>query len=57
MAVLDLLPECVSSVYFIYDKKYEAYSMGRLSACREIALARENGYKYYYLGELSIHQK
>ncbi|RPA86986.1 hypothetical protein BJ508DRAFT_410576 [Ascobolus immersus RN42] len=50
MAVLDLLPNCVSSVYFLYDTEFHKYSMGKLSACREIVLAREGGYKYYYLG-------
>ncbi|KAF8351554.1 arginine-tRNA-protein transferase [Amanita rubescens] len=41
MAVLDILPNCVSSVYFIYDKKWEHFSFGKLSALREVALARE----------------
>ncbi|KAF8719145.1 hypothetical protein AX14_011405 [Amanita brunnescens Koide BX004] len=41
MAVLDILPNCVSSVYFMYDKKWEQFSFGKLSAMREVALARE----------------
>ncbi|TRM67983.1 arginine-tRNA-protein transferase [Schizophyllum amplum] len=41
MAVLDILPKCVSSVYFMYDKDWEAYSLGKLSAMREACLARE----------------
>jgi arginine-tRNA-protein transferase len=31
MAVLDILPNCVSSVYFVYDKKWEKYSLGKVS--------------------------
>lgn len=30
MAVLDILPSCVSSVYFIYDDKYEKFSLGKV---------------------------
>ncbi|KAF9534811.1 arginine-tRNA-protein transferase [Crepidotus variabilis] len=41
MAVLDILPKCVSSVYFIYDKTWERFSLGKLSALREVSLARE----------------
>ncbi|KAK2466134.1 hypothetical protein APHAL10511_001776 [Amanita phalloides] len=41
MAVLDILPHCVSSVYFMYDKKWEHFSFGKLSALREVTLARE----------------
>ncbi|KAF9469094.1 arginine-tRNA-protein transferase [Collybia nuda] len=41
LAVLDILPGCVSSVYFIYDKIWEEFSLGKLSALREISLARE----------------
>lgn len=41
MAVLDILPTCVSSVYFMYDKDYETYSLGKLSVLREASLARE----------------
>ncbi|KAF8665813.1 hypothetical protein AX16_000256 [Volvariella volvacea WC 439] len=41
MAVLDILPSCVSSVYFMYDKRWEKYSLGKLSVFREAALVRE----------------
>ncbi|KAG2083812.1 arginine-tRNA-protein transferase [Suillus cothurnatus] len=41
MNVIDILPECVSSVYFIYDPKHDKYSLGKLSALREASLARE----------------
>ena len=30
LAVLDILPKCVSSVYFIYDKSWERFSMGKV---------------------------
>ncbi|KAF8138603.1 arginine-tRNA-protein transferase [Boletus edulis] len=41
VGVLDILPGCVSSVYFMYNAKWEKYSLGKLSALREAALARE----------------
>jgi len=41
MAVLDILPSCVSSVYFMYDTTWERFSLGKLSAMREAALAKE----------------
>jgi arginine-tRNA-protein transferase len=50
MAVLDLLPHCVSGVYFIYHSDYEKFSFGKISALREAALAIERGYDYYYMG-------
>lgn len=50
VAVLDLLPSGVSSVYVFYDPEYEQWEFGKLSALREIAFARENGYPYYYMG-------
>ncbi|KIY46622.1 hypothetical protein FISHEDRAFT_46915 [Fistulina hepatica ATCC 64428] len=56
MAVLDILPSCVSSVYFMYDKTWERFSLGKLSAIREISLVREihdagvEQVQYLYLG-------
>jgi arginine-tRNA-protein transferase len=50
MGVLDLLPHCVSGVYLIYHSDFEKWSFGKLSAMREIALALEGGYQYYYMG-------
>ncbi|CAA7259664.1 unnamed protein product [Cyclocybe aegerita] len=41
VAVLDILPCCVSSVYFMYDNTWERFSLGKLSALREVSLARE----------------
>lgn len=39
-AVLDILPDCVSSVYFCYDPELPKQSLGVYSALREIALVR-----------------
>lgn len=56
MAVLDILPYCVSSVYFIYGKAWERFSFGKVSALREISLAREiheagvSEMRYLYMG-------
>ncbi|KAI9000901.1 arginine-tRNA-protein transferase [Trametes punicea] len=56
VGVIDILPSCVSSVYFMYEKRWEKYSLGKLSALREAALAREiheagvPGMKYLYMG-------
>ncbi|OJA17018.1 hypothetical protein AZE42_00552 [Rhizopogon vesiculosus] len=41
MGVIDILPACISSVYFIYDPSHEKFSLGKLSALREASLARE----------------
>jgi arginine-tRNA-protein transferase len=49
-AVLDLLPHCVSGVYFVYHPDFARFSFGKISALREAALAREGGYGYYYMG-------
>ncbi|KAH8699297.1 arginine-tRNA-protein transferase 1 [Talaromyces proteolyticus] len=50
VAVLDLLPDGVSSVYLFYDPEFGDWEFGKLSALREIALATEQKYKYYYMG-------
>ncbi|KAI8847274.1 arginine-tRNA-protein transferase [Chytridium lagenaria] len=54
---LDILPSCVSSVYFIYDPSPEILklSMGVYGAVREISLVMDlekinPNLKYYYLG-------
>lgn len=50
-AVLDLLPNTISSVYFIYDPdSMGKFGMGKVSALREVAMCIEGGYKYYGLG-------
>jgi arginyl-tRNA---protein transferase len=50
VGVLDLLPHAVSSVYLFYDPEYSHFDWGKLSALREIALAKESSYQYYYMG-------
>jgi arginine-tRNA-protein transferase len=50
VGVLDLLPECVSAVYFMYHENVHTHGFGKLGAMREIALAREEGYKWWYAG-------
>ena len=47
---LDLLPSCVSGVYFIYHDSFSKFSFGKLGALREIALAMETGSRYWYAG-------
>ena len=48
--VLDLLPDCVSSVYFFYHESLHVHNPGKLSAMQEIALALEGGYRWWYSG-------
>ncbi|KAK0674682.1 putative Arginyl-tRNA--protein transferase [Cercophora samala] len=50
VGVLDLLPNAVSAVYFMYHESIHALNPGKLGAMREIALAREAGYKWWYPG-------
>ena len=50
IGVLDLLPDCVSSVYFLYDQSIHTHLPGKLGALHEIALAYEEGYRWWYPG-------
>ncbi|KAF9390948.1 Arginyl-tRNA--protein transferase 1 [Podila verticillata] len=57
VAVLDILPESISSDYFYYDPSLSCLSLGKYSTLREIALAQEikamDGYgamEYYTMG-------
>jgi arginyl-tRNA---protein transferase len=55
VGVIDILPYCVSSVYFYYDPEYDFLSLGTYASLREIALARElnqtcSTLVNYYLG-------
>jgi len=47
---VDLLPGGLSSVYFAFDPSAGGRSLGTWSVMRELALARELGRRYYYLG-------
>ncbi|KAH8600998.1 arginine-tRNA-protein transferase-like protein 1 [Bisporella sp. PMI_857] len=50
VGVLDLLPQCVSAVYFMYHESVHQHNFGKLGALREIALAKESGAKWWYAG-------
>ncbi|KAG7198711.1 hypothetical protein KM043_001702 [Ampulex compressa] len=55
VGVIDILPACVSSVYFFYDPAYSHLSLGTFSSLREVYLTRQlnkvaNNLKYYYMG-------
>ncbi|KAI1438629.1 arginine-tRNA-protein transferase [Xylaria sp. CBS 124048] len=50
IGVLDLLPDAVSAVYFLYHESIHNWSPGKLGALREIALAQEDGYRWWYPG-------
>ncbi|XP_067908951.1 arginyl-tRNA--protein transferase 1 isoform X4 [Heterodontus francisci] len=55
VGVLDILPQCVSSVYLYYDPDYAFLSLGVYSALREIAFTTQlqktvPSLRYYYMG-------
>ncbi|KAF2353973.1 Arginine-tRNA-protein transferase C-terminal [Trinorchestia longiramus] len=55
VAVIDVLPFCVSSVYFYYDPDYSFLSLGTYSSLRELALTRQlqqqcSSIAWYYMG-------
>ncbi|EQK99551.1 arginine-tRNA-protein transferase 1 [Ophiocordyceps sinensis CO18] len=50
IGILDLLPDCVSSVYFLYHESIHKYAPGKLGALFEIALATKQGYRWWYPG-------
>ncbi|KAI2631714.1 arginine-tRNA-protein transferase [Xylaria nigripes] len=50
IGVLDLLPDAVSAVYFLYHESIHSWSPGKLGALREISLALEGGYRWWYPG-------
>ncbi|MCJ1311657.1 Arginyl-tRNA--protein transferase 1 [Agyrium rufum] len=54
MGVLDLLPNCVSSVYLLYHKSVGDFNFGKISALNEIGLARQMGFEYYYMGAIPL---
>ncbi|CUA70133.1 arginine-tRNA-protein transferase [Rhizoctonia solani] len=41
IGVIDILPGCVSSVYFLYAPEWNPWSLGKISAIREATLAKE----------------
>ncbi|XP_046752568.1 arginyl-tRNA--protein transferase 1 isoform X4 [Diprion similis] len=55
VGVIDILPSCISSVYFFYDPIYSHISLGTYGSLREIMLTRQlnkvvPNLKYYYMG-------
>lgn len=59
--MIDILPSCVSSVYFIWDPDWAWASLGKLSALYEIALVREMAeagaeMEWLYMGEFGTGQ-
>ncbi|XP_034241052.1 arginyl-tRNA--protein transferase 1 isoform X2 [Thrips palmi] len=55
VGVLDILPRCVSSVYFYYDPEYSDLTLGTYGSLREVAFVRtlqSNApeLKWYYMG-------
>ncbi|TKY88406.1 hypothetical protein EX895_002758 [Sporisorium graminicola] len=43
VGVLDILPNCVSSVYVFYDPEHKDWQLGKVSALQEIALTKRLG--------------
>ncbi|KAJ8715050.1 hypothetical protein PYW08_005031 [Mythimna loreyi] len=55
VGVIDILPKCVSSVYFFYDPQYMNLTLGTYGALREIEFTRSlhsvcPEIEYYYMG-------
>jgi len=55
IGVVDIFPQCLSSVYFFYEPEYKNLSLGIIGAIKEIEYVQEMqkyfpSFKYYYLG-------
>lgn len=55
VGVIDILPKCVSSVYFFYDPQYMNMTLGTYGALREIEFTKQlhsvcPKIEYYYMG-------
>lgn len=50
IAVIDFLPSGLSSVYFIWDPAFKKWSLGKVSAMRELMILSKTERPYYYLG-------
>ena len=60
VGVLDILPHCVSSVYFFYEPAYADWELGKISAMVEICLTkalsrRISALHWYYMGTCHMH--
>lgn len=47
---VDILPSCMSSIYFFYDPAYAEFSLGTYSLLAELQYALEHQKDYLYLG-------
>uniref|UniRef100_A0A1B6IE36 Arginyl-tRNA--protein transferase 1 n=1 Tax=Homalodisca liturata TaxID=320908 RepID=A0A1B6IE36_9HEMI len=55
VGVIDILPRCISSVYFFYDPEFHFLTLGTYGSLREIAFCRTLHHsapslQYYYMG-------
>lgn len=50
VALVDVLPTSISSIYCYYDHKYEDLSLGKFSILTQIALAKNAKIPHIYLG-------
>ena len=50
VALVDILPESISSIYCFYDHEYEKQSIGKFSILAQIKIAKELNIPYIYLG-------
>lgn len=55
VGVIDILPKCISAVYFFYDPDYRELTLGTYGALKELELVRQlqvknPNLKYYYMG-------
>lgn len=50
MGVVDVLPNAISGVYFIYHESIQSWAPGKLSALREIAFTAEEEKSMYMMG-------
>uniref|UniRef100_A0A1I8IA80 Arginyl-tRNA--protein transferase 1 n=1 Tax=Macrostomum lignano TaxID=282301 RepID=A0A1I8IA80_9PLAT len=50
VGVVDILPDCTSSVYVFYDPDYAWLNLGTYAALREIQLTKQLGLPHYCMG-------
>ena len=50
VALVDILPQAISSIYCFYDHDYSDLSIGKFSILSQIVLAKELNIPYIYLG-------
>lgn len=55
VGVIDILPRCISSVYFFYDPDYRSLTLGTYGSLREVQFVRDlheknSSIQYYYMG-------